>query len=431
MSFSLARATIIARREYLSTIRRKAFVFSLLLTPTLFGVVTGIQVLTATDEAKDSLRMGAIAVVDSSGLLAGAPRAFTSETETDVGAFTASKKPRAPQSVRTAVTFYPDTTTALAALNHGAVRQVVLVPADYLEHGHVRRFKLASNVFTSSDERAVGRWLTRGLLAGSVDSLHADRASRPLLGLQLFIPSRSGVFELHDDRRDLLDFMVPFVMGMLLSIAIVTGGQYLLQGVTEEKESRILESLLCTVTPEELMFGKLVGLGGAGLTLVAAWSAMGAYLGGPIAMAANFHLSPLLVVFGVTYFLLGYLFYASLMTGIGAVASNLREANQMALMFTFGNFIPFYMLTKIIGHPDSQLAVALSIFPMTAPTTMLMRLAASDMGVPPWQIAVSLAVLAGAAWLAVVASARVFRIGLLLYGKTPNLPEILRWARQG
>jgi ABC-2 type transport system permease protein len=220
-------------------------------------------------------------------------------------------------------------------------------------------------------------------------------------------------------------------MGMLLSIAIVTGGQYLLQGVTEEKESRILESLLCTVTPEELMFGKLVGLGGAGLTLVAAWSAMGAYLGGPIAMAANFHLSPLLVVFGVTYFLLGYLFYASLMTGIGAVASNLREANQMALMFTFGNFIPFYMLTKIIGHPDSQLAVALSIFPMTAPTTMLMRLAASDMGVPPWQIAVSLAVLAGAAWLAVVASARVFRIGLLLYGKTPNLPEILRWARQG
>jgi ABC-2 type transport system permease protein len=431
MSFSVARGAVIARREYLSTIRRKGFLFSLMLTPVLFAVITGIQVLTASDDAKDALRAGAIAVVDSSGLLANAPRTFTNEAPTDASAFTAPKKTRAPQAPRTAVTFYPDTAAAMAALNRGAVRQVVLVPADYLEHGNVRRFKLASNLFTSTDERAVGRWLARGILAGAVDSMRADRASRPLSGLQLFVPSHAGVFELHDDRRDLVDFFVPFLLGMLLSIAIITGGQYLLQGVTEEKESRILESLLCTVTPEELMFGKLVGLGGAGLTLVAAWSVMGAYVGGPIAMAANFHMSPLLIVFGVTYFLLGYLFYASLMTGIGAVASNLREANQMALMFTFGNFIPFYMLTKIIGHPDSQLAIGMSIFPLTAPTSMLMRLAATDMGVPAWQLALSLAILAGSAWLAVVASARVFRIGLLLYGKTPNLPEILRWARQG
>jgi len=431
MSFSVARGAVIARREYLSTIRRKAFLFSLMLTPVLFAVITGIQVLTASDDAKDALRASAIAVVDSSGLLANAPRTFTNEAPTDAGAITGPRKTRAPQAARTAVTFYPDTAAAMAALNRGAVRQVVLVPADYLEHGNVRRFKLASNLFTSTDERAVGRWLARGILTGAVDSTRADRASRPLSGLQLFVPSHAGVFELHDDRRDLVDFFVPFLLGMLLSISIITGGQYLLQGVTEEKESRILESLLCTVTPEELMFGKLVGLGGAGLTLVVAWSVMGAYVGGPIAMAANFHMSPLLIVFGVTYFLLGYLFYASLMTGIGAVASNLREANQMALVFTFGNFIPFYMLTKIIGHPDSQLAIGMSIFPLTAPTSMLMRLAATDMGVPAWQLALSLAILAGSAWLAVVASARVFRIGLLLYGKTPNLPEILRWARQG
>jgi ABC-2 type transport system permease protein len=141
--------------------------------------------------------------------------------------------------------------------------------------------------------------------------------------------------------------------------------------------------------------------------------------------------SPLLVVFGVIYFLLGYLFYASLMTGIGAIATNLREANQMAIMFTFANFVPFYMLPKIIGHPDSGLAVGLSLFPLTAPTSMLMRLAATDVGVPGWQIGTSLALMAGATWLAVVVSARVFRIGLLLYGKSPSLPEILRWARQG
>jgi len=431
MSFSLPRGVIIARREYLSTIRRKAFVFSLLLTPMIFGLVTAIQVFTATDEAKQSLKIGSIAVVDSAGLLGSAPRVLESEVQDKDNPMRRTRPRVEPKRMPTTVEFFPDQASALAALKSGRVSQVLVVPPDYLARGELRRYKLSNNLFTSIDERAVGRWLARSLVAREVDSLRADRASQPLSGIQLFTPTKSGEYELHDEQRELLDFLIPFGMGLLLSIAIVTGGQYLLQGVSEEKESRILESLLCTVTSEELMFGKLVGLGGAGLTLVAAWSLMGAYFVAPMALAAKFHMSPLLVGFGVLYFMLGYLFYASLMTGIGAIATNLREANQMAIMFTFGNFIPFYMLPKIIGHPDSGLAVALSLFPLTAPTSMLMRLAATDVGVPAWQVGTSLALLAGAAWLAVVVSARVFRIGLLMYGKSPTLPEILRWARQG
>lgn len=431
MSFSLSSGMIIARREYLSTIRRKAFVFSLLLTPMIFGVVGAIQVFTAKDEAKASLKIGSIAVVDSAGLFGSAPRALEPEAAEEGAPLRSHRMKVEPTRVPTTIEFFPDQASALAALKSGRVGQVLVVPPDYLARGELRRYKLTNNLFSSIDERAVGRWLARSLVAQAVDSVRADRASRPLSGIQLFTQAKSGEYELHDEQRELLDFLVPFGMGLLLSIAIVTGGQYLLQGVSEEKESRILESLLCTVTSEELMFGKLVGLGGAGLTLVAAWSLMGAYFVAPMAMVAKFHLSPLLLAFGVLYFLLGYLFYASLMTGIGAIANNLREANQMAIMFTFANFVPFYMLPKIIGHPDSGLAVALSLFPLTAPTSMLMRLAATDVGVPPWQIATSLALLAGAAWLAVVVSARVFRIGLLMYGKSPSLPEIIRWARQG
>ena len=431
MSFSLSRGMIIARREYLSTIRRKAFVFSLLLTPMVFGLVTAIQVLTASDEAKQALKIGSIAVVDSAGLLGSAPRKFETEVLNKDDATRRLKAKAEPKRVPTTIEFFPDQVSALAALKSGRVSQVLVVPPDYLARGQLRRFKLSNNLFSSSDERAVGRWLARSLVANAVDSVRADRASRPLSGIQLFTPTKSGEYELHDESRELIDFFVPFGMGLLLSIAIVTGGQYLLQGVSEEKESRILESLLCTVTSEELMFGKLVGLGGAGLTLVAAWTLMGSYFVAPLAMAGKFHMSPLLLAFGVLYFMLGYLFYASLMTGIGAIATNLREANQMAILFTFANFVPFYMLPKIIGHPDSGLAVALSLFPLTAPTSMLMRLAATDVGVPAWQIGASLALLAGAAWLAVVISARVFRIGLLMYGKSPTLPEIIRWARQG
>jgi ABC-2 type transport system permease protein len=431
MSFSLSRGLIIARREYLSTIRRKAFVFSLLLTPMVFGLVTAIQVLTATDEAKQALKIGSIAVVDSAGLLGSASHTLETEVVNKDDPTRRLKVKAEPKRVPTTIEFFPDQASALTALKSGRVSQVLVVPPDYLSSGQLRRFKLSNNLFSSSDERAVGRWLARSLVANAVDSVRADRVSRPLSGIQLFTPTKSGGYELHDESREMIDFFVPFGMGLLLSIAIVTGGQYLLQGVSEEKESRILESLLCTVTSEELMFGKLVGLGGAGLTLVTAWTLMGAYFVAPLAMAGKLHMSPLLLAFGVLYFMLGYLFYASLMTGIGAIATNLREANQMAILFTFANFVPFYMLPKIIGHPDSGLAVAMSLFPLTAPTSMLMRLAATDVGVPAWQIGVSLALLAGAAWLAVVISARVFRIGLLMYGKSPSLPEIIRWARQG
>ena len=133
----------------------------------------------------------------------------------------------------------------------------------------------------------------------------------------------------------------------------------------------------------------------------------------------------------IGYFILGYLFYGSLMTGIGAMASNMREAAQFSVWFSILTFIPFYMLPVLIGRPSAPLAVGLSMFPPTAPVSMLLRLASPDAAVPLWQIALSMAILAGAAVLVLMASARVFRVGMLMYGKTPNLPEIVRWVRQG
>jgi ABC-2 type transport system permease protein len=229
----------------------------------------------------------------------------------------------------------------------------------------------------------------------------------------------------------MLDFLVPFMFAMLLGLSIVLGGQYLLQGVSEEKESRILESLLCTVSAEELMAGKLFGLGAAGLLLVGIWSSIGAIFVGPILVLAGVKLPTGLIAIAVAYFILGYLFYGSLMTGIGAVTNNMREAQQFAVWFTFLNFAPFIMITFLLGRPGSPLAVALSLFPPTAAGAMMLRLTAPSSVVPAWQVAASLILLAAAAWLALMASARIFRIGLLLYGKTANLPEILRWARQG
>jgi ABC-2 type transport system permease protein len=259
----------------------------------------------------------------------------------------------------------------------------------------------------------------------------AARVINPVQRSQLFTLDKDGAFVPRDDRRDLLDFLVPFGFAMLLGLCITVGGQYLLFGVATEKESRILESILCSVSAEELLAGKLIGLGSAGLLLVGFWIALAVPFVGAAAVAVPVSLSPVVVVAAVLYFAFGYLFYASLMTGIGGMTSNMREAQQFAVWFSFMNFAPFIIITVILSNPSGALATGLSLFPPTAATTMLMRMTASSSVVPVWQIALSLALLAGASILTLIASARVFRVGMLLYGKTPNLPEILRWVRKG
>ena len=200
--------------------------------------------------------------------------------------------------------------------------------------------------------------------------------------------------------------------------------------MAEEKESRILDPMLCSVTPEELLSGKLVGLGAAGLTLVGIWVAMGAVAFGGGAMLVKPTLPPGILLIALAYFLAAYLFYGSLMTGIGSVTSNMREAQQFGVWFSFLNFAPMIGMTLILSRPGGPLATGLSLFPPTAATAMMLRLMAPSSVVPPWQIGVSLGLLVGAGYLALMFSARVFRIGLLMYGKSPTLPEIMRWARQ-
>ncbi len=155
--------------------------------------------------------------------------------------------------------------------------QVLVVPPDYLATGALRRYERSAAGFTSGDRAPGPQWLVRSLLAGHADSLVVERVARPSRGLvdcttlgNAMARSRSRTTAASSWRS-----CCRSLFGMLLSVAIVTGGQYLLQGVSEEKESRILESLLCTVSPDDLLVGKLLGLGGAGLTLVGVWIARG------------------------------------------------------------------------------------------------------------------------------------------------------------
>ena len=430
MNASWSRILTVARREFLTTVRRKAFLLTLVGTPAYFAVVTFLsagQGVRERHQALEDLRV--IGVVDSSGLFADPPRAITTEIRPeDVSPRRGASPPATPVKFTTRVRLYPDAAAAQAALRSREISQALIIPADYLASGRVLRYARSNNLFSNADRRVVSGWLARGLVYGRVDSLLAARVARPAENELLYALNKEGQFELKDDRREIVDFMLPMFFTLLLGLSIIIGGQYLLQGVAEEKESRILESLMCQVSAEELMSGKLFGLGAVGLVVIGTWVIVGLAASGPALAMLPIHVPAGLIAVAVAYFLFGYLFYGSIMTGIGAVTNNMREAQQFSVWFTFANFAPFIMLTTILGRPDSPLAITLSLFPPTASTAMMLRLTAPSSAVPAWQVALSLALLAGAGWIVLRGAARVFRVALLMYGKVPTLPEILRWA---
>ena len=428
MSMSMKRILTVARRDYLFTVRRRAFIFTLLGAPLLYALLIFIVFKSSQGEGAKALGSFAkLGVVDSTGLFAGAESTIRTEIGDD-NPF-ATKKGK-PQQFSTQVIRFDSQQAGEKALRDSAVFELLVVPVRYPESGELRRYTRTDNLFSGSDQHVVSGWIVQGLLGASSDSARLAHITEPLRHEALYALNRDGDFELKDGARETLDFLLPFAIGMLLGLSIVIGGQYLLQGVTEEKESRILESMLCTVSPEELLCGKLIGLGAAGLTIILGWIILGTSVATPALGILKFSLPPQVIAIMLGYFLLGYLFYGSLMTGIGSIASNMREAQQFSVWFTFLNFIPFYMMHNVVGHPNGPLAIGLSMFPPTAPVSSMLRLVAPGAHVPGWQIALSMALLAGSAFGILILSARLFRIGMLMYGKAPNLPEILRWLRQ-
>ena len=431
---NLGKAFIIARREYLTTVRRKAFIFSLLLTPAILFMSGFLSTKLAADDARKRFAEARIvAVVDSSGVYRDAPLRYDYQPTVDAP-LPGQKAGPPPRVVPVILRPYQSQQVALDSLAAGHVRQVLVVTGDFLHTGRLRLYADDTRVFTSSaDDRPLRFWLTRALIADRVEPERVDNVLRLGRSIDLYTLDREGQWAPKNDGRELAGFLLPFALGFLLSMSIITGGQYLLQGVSEEKESRILESMLCNVTPDELMVGKLVGLGGAGLTLVGVWVIAGTFAAAPMLAAMHISLPAGVLVAAFAYFLLGYLFYASIMTGIGAMTSNLREATQFSTVLTLLNFVPFWMLVKILNAPNSGLAVGLSMFPPSAATTMMLRMSAASVSgakIPTWEILLSLGLLALAAVVALAIGARMFRLGMLLHGKSPNLPEIIKILRQ-
>jgi len=231
-------------------------------------------------------------------------------------------------------------------------------------------------------------------------------------------------------------FIASLVIGMMIYITLTIYGQVIMGAVVEEKETRIAEILFSSAKPMELMFGKLVGVGLAGLTQLGIWVISLTVIVGFLSVQAGTaellngipRVSPLMVVYFLLFFLVGYFIYASIFALIGASVTTPQEGGQFAFPAIMLLLIGFYFSFVVIRDPNSNLSFWVSIAPFFAPITMPVRILAET---PPfWQILLALGLnlmaICGLVWLA----GRVYRVGMLMYGKRATIPEIIKWARQ-
>lgn len=223
------------------------------------------------------------------------------------------------------------------------------------------------------------------------------------------------------------------VMLMLILMPILLHGMDMARSVIEEKSSRIFEVMLAVAQPEESLAGKLLGTGAVGLTQIAIWVAAVAFASGSASAAAmlggkvNLHVAPLEIAAFVVYFVLGFLLFSAIFSGLGATCETAQDLQMYASLIVVPVWLAMFAVINVINHPGSAWTVAASLIPITSPFVMVPRLAIEP--VPVWQVATSLAILVLSLWIALRISSRLYRVGILMYGKRATLPEMLRWLR--
>ncbi|RLC96995.1 MAG: hypothetical protein DRI77_07805 [Chloroflexi bacterium] len=328
---------------------------------------------------------------------------------------------------------YAEEQAARAALIAGDIPGYLVIPTDYMATGQVIGYTkgrgISGAMAVDSDE--VEAFLVAHLLAGQVDPALQERVTNPAK-VSIVTLSEGAEAGQSDVWAILSSFVLPIVFTMMLSITIFVSAGFLLQGVGEEKERRVIEILISSLTPTELLAGKILGLGAVGLTQILVWFGTGwALMGGVAVVFAVAGVLPFGVgtlILALIYFLLGYLLFATLMAAVGSLGTTAREGQQLAGFFSMAAFVPMWFMGFIMTNPNSLLARILSYFPLTAPTMVLLRLGMGE--VPAVDIAISLVVLIAAIVFCLWGGAKIFRMGLLTYGKRPSIKEIWRALRQ-
>lgn len=380
--------------EYLRHVKRRRFLLTLLSMPLFFGLLIAVSVFAST-AALDKRPVGF--VNQSPDLLI---------------------DPSAQTRYSSQVIAFSNEDEAASALSAGEIQGAYIIEPDYLQTGRVRL--LSQEQVANDVQSAFRRFLRASLLVGQP----SDVSRRLLEGDSLIIRSADESRQFSQDQW--LGILLPILSGVLFIVAVNVSGGYLLQAVVEEKENRTIEIIITSVSPNQLMAGKIVGNLSVGLTQLLVWMLFA--LAGLLLIVFVLPMGQNLTfdsgVFGLTLITLlpAFILVAALMAMIGATVTESREAQQVAGLFTLPIVVPFWFITPIMLNPNSPLAIGLSLFPLTAPISLPLRAAFTNL--PAWQIALSLCLLVASAFGAVWLAGRAFRLGMLRYGKRLSWKEL-------
>jgi|CXWL01.1.fsa_nt_gi ABC-2 type transport system permease protein len=440
----LDKMWVILRREYVTRLQTKSFWISTLTVPLLMAAMTILPSLLLV-KAKGDHRL---VVVDETGLLA-APllarltgttieRSPSPETETDSPGKTLRKQ-EAPGQITFQVSSDPlgaDPEAQRAALEKrvlaGEIDSWLWLTREGIEKGEVEyHAESVSNFITqerlSNAVSAEVRHLR--LTEAGFDPEKVSQLTKEV-DLKTLRTTADGARE----EAGFASFFFVYFLFFLLYMMVLLYGQQVMNGVLEEKSTRSMEVLVATVRPFELMLGKLVGVCLVGMTQLGIWLTAVFVLTSPgilpvmAALPGGMpQLSLSLIFHFFVCFVLGFFLYGSIYAAIGACFNNLQEAQQFASIAAMVVVVPVVLFFPISNDPNSTLAVITSLVPLFTPLLMLARIAVK---MPPlWQIALGYALTAGTTLAIVWASGRIYRIGILMYGKKPTMKEIVRWVR--
>ena len=319
---------------------------------------------------------------------------------------------------------YPDEAAARKALQTGQISAFYIVAPDFIRSGKVTYIRpdfnpLAPGGGNSSDFT----WLLQVNLVGG-DAHFANLVDGPMNVQDVSLATAP-----QPDQNNPLALWTPYIITLIFYMLVIGSSGLMLSNISKEKENRIMEVLLTSVTPLQLLTGKILGLGVVGLGQTLLWSGTSYVLlnlsGQAFKLPSGIHLPVSFMLWGLVFFMLGYAVYASLMAGVGALAPNLREASQATFVINLPLMVPLFLASSVFMQaPNGAIATGLSLFPLSAPVAMMARLSAG--GVPWWQAPLAAVLLLLTAVLILRGVAGMFRAQSLLSGQGFKLKSYLR-----
>jgi len=436
MAFDLRSVWVVTRREFLERVQKKSFLIFTVITPLLFGAM---MILPVALSLIISERVNKVAVIDHTGWM----EVILKRPE--------EHKAKAPEVAKNAVIkedskkfgesaaefLFPDPSETLdslkAKIEAKTLDGVLVLEPDAEKDAHATFYgiNLSNPQLMAYMERRLFRAaLEHRLSASGVDPSLAEK-------LQNRIPVDGKKIEKGGKTKEgsfLGEYLKAMMLCMLLYMLIIIYGTTLMRGVMEERNGKIAEVVLSSVRPFEWMLGKIIGIASVGLFQFVIWGTAFAVVAFANPMnfvnkAGSAMLKPTEMILIVVYFLLGFFFYGSIYAAVGAMCSSEQEAQQMQMPVAMCLIVPIMLLGLLLQNPDAFWIQALCFIPFFTPTLMMVRV--SIMGVPWWEILGSIASLIVGIVIMAFLAGRVFRVGILMTGKRPTIPEIWRWIRVG